>query len=203
MGTTLVFGGTFNPIHNGHLHILQQFVDRYRFDHVLLIPTNIPPHKQTPDLANGADRLQMCRLAVQPYGYEVSDLELFRSGPSYTVDTLEILKRQNPQERLALLMGEDMFTTLLHWRSPERIFVLADIYAAPRSNAEDKNLKRYAELYVRDYGARVFIQNIDYLPISSTEIRSCVLQGKDIRTFVPLAVAEYIAANHLYKEPML
>lgn len=130
---TGIYGGTFNPIHLGHLHILQEFIRRLSLDRVLLIPTRIPPHKQAESLAEAEDRLEMCRLAAEEITEApvlLSRLELSREGKSYTAETLEELKREFPGDEFYLLMGEDMFLTVDRWYRPETIFALAKICAS-------------------------------------------------------------------------
>lgn len=198
MNRIAIFGGTFNPIHNGHLHIARQFQQLLGARRVLFIPTFRPPHKEAPDLAPAGDRLAMCRLACEGTSYEVSDMEIRRGGPSYTADTLLELKRQYPQEELCFITGEDMFLTLEHWYKPELIYSLATVCAAPRSTDGMEKLRAYAkELAVR--GATVILHNIDHLPVSSTMVRDAVRQGRPIDALVPAGVARYIGQSGLYR----
>ena len=194
-----VYGGTFNPIHNGHLHLARHFDERIGFDRVIFIPTNVPPHKAAKNLASAKDRLAMCRLAAQTVGYEVSDLEIKRGGPSYTADTLRDLHQQFPNAELYLLMGEDMFITLSAWKFPERILKLSIICAAPRSEDGLIKMKNAAES-LRHMGGIVLLENIEYLPVSSTMVREAVQTGQSCRNLVPPVVADYIRINHLYEE---
>ena len=172
MNRIAIFGGTFNPIHNGHLHIAQQFEKQLHVQRLLFIPTFVPPHKQISDLAPAEDRLEMCRLACLGTSYEVSDLEIRRGGPSYTADTLAELKQNNPGTELYFITGEDMFLTL--------------------------ELHAYAKRLAA-HGARVILLNIDYLPVSSTMVRDAVRQGRSIDALVPPRVAHYIQENGLYQ----
>nr|WP_319488288.1 nicotinate (nicotinamide) nucleotide adenylyltransferase [uncultured Caproiciproducens sp.] len=194
-----VFGGTFNPIHNGHIHLAKQFAKLLGTEKVLLIPTYQPPHKRIQNLAPSKDRLQMCRLACEESIFEVSNLELKRRGRSYTADTLRELKKIDPNSELYLITGEDMFLTLKSWYEAETIFRLAVLCAAPRSSDGLQPLLDYAEILKRN-GARTFVQNIEYLPISSTMVRDAVRSGKSIAGLVPPKVADYIAKNKLYLE---
>lgn len=194
-----VFGGTFNPVHNGHLHLVRQFVQRIGADRVLLVPTKIPPHKTVPDLAPAWDRLEMCRLAVKRDGFEVSDIEIRRDGPSYTSDTLLAVKRENPDSELFFITGEDMFLTLEEWHEPQTIYSLATVCAAPRSERGCRALNEYAEKVGRA-GAKTMICDIGFLPISSTMVRNAVRRKEDLSVYVPPAVADYISKHHLYSE---
>ena len=206
MNRIAIFGGTFNPIHNGHLHIAQQFQKQLRAQRVLFIPTFVPPHKRAPDLAPAEDRLEMCRLACEGTPFEVSDLEIRRGGPSYTapdvrteVETalMQTIRREYPDAELCFLTGEDMFLTLETWYKPDVIYSLATICAAPRSTDGLEKLRAYAEKLAR-HGAKVILQNIDYLPVSSTMVREAVRQNRAIDALVPAEVARYIRENGLY-----
>mgnify|MGYP000931455490 FL=1 len=199
MQKLVILGGTFNPVHYGHLQLLRRFVQKIGADRALLIPTGTPPHKIAPDLAPGKDRLAMCRLAVQRDGFEVSDIEIKRSGPSYTADTLLAVKRDNPESELYFIMGEDMFLTLQDWYKSELIYSLATICAAPRSDHGCRALKAYAEK-IKRRGAKTIICNLDFLPISSTMVRSAACRGENLSTYVPVSVADYIYQHHLYSE---
>lgn len=198
---TGIYGGTFNPIHRGHLHLLQEFSRRLNLDRVLLIPTHVPPHKAAPDLASGEDRLAMCRLAVgdRP-NLQVSELEMRREGKSFTADTLEELRSLYPQDQFYLLMGEDMFLTVEQWYRPETIFFLATVCATPRSLHGMGKLQMKKEEYESRYGARCVLENIPYLPVSSTQVREWVNQGRDITPLVPDKVAAYIQEHGIYRK---
>lgn len=195
-----ILGGTFNPIHNGHVWLAQEFFRRLSLDTVLLIPTKQPTHKRASQLVPAYHRLEMCRLAVAPLGFVVSDLEIVRSTDSYTVLTLRELRQRFPNDALYLLMGEDMFLTLLDWREPEQIFSMATVCVSPRS-CDPHTLARLQE-YARRLearGGRSFLLDIPYLPVSSTEIRQAVPDRKKLRELVPVAVADYIVTHHLYE----
>lgn len=193
-----VFGGTFNPIHNGHLHMAREFAARLQISRVLLIPTYTPPHKAAPDLIPAEHRLAMCCLAVagDPL-FEVSDLEIRRQGPSYTSDTLRQIKDQNPETELFLLMGEDMFLTVENWHEPHQIYALATLCAAPRGSENNAKMEQYARM-IAQYGAKSRIENIEFLPISSTMVREAVKHGGPIDHLVPEPVADYVKRHRLY-----
>lgn len=199
MGKIAVYGGTFNPIHNGHIHLAKQFAQLLGIDRVILIPTRVPPHKQASALASPQDRLTMCGLASPGGIFEVSNIEIRRKGPSYTADTLLELKRQNPGSELYLITGEDMFVTIQNWYRAQTIYSLATLCAAPRSTEGLQPLLDHARV-LEQSGARTIIKNIDYLPISSTMVRSAIQNGESISEFVPAAVADYIVKNNLYLE---
>lgn len=197
---TGIYGGTFNPIHKGHLHIVEAFRKGLGLDRVLLIPTRVPPHKAAPDLASPQDRFAMCQLAIQGQPWlELSDMEMRREGKSYTAETLEELSALYPQDQFYLLMGEDMFLTLGRWYRPETIFSLASVCTAPRSVHGMDALREKALEYTGTFHARCFLDHIPYLPISSTQVRQAVARGEDAASLVPEAVARYIRERGLYQ----
>lgn len=199
---TGIYGGTFNPIHLGHIHILKEFVRRLSLDRVLLIPTGTPPHKAAPSLASAEDRLAMCRLAadgLDSVPIRVSTIEIDRGGKSYTANTLAALHGQYPNDRLYFLMGEDMFLTLDTWYHPEEICKLAVLCASPRSHdGYEKLLAKKTELEEK-LSAECRIEDIPYFAASSTQVRALAANGDDLSALVPPAVEKYIKANGLYK----
>ncbi|ARP50404.1 MULTISPECIES: nicotinate (nicotinamide) nucleotide adenylyltransferase [Caproicibacterium] len=201
MDKLLVYGGTFNPIHNGHLHLASAFEKITEAERVLLIPTRVPPHKEAPNLISGEQRFDMCQLAVQRRGWQVSDMELRRLAPSYTSDTLTELAQENPNTKLYFLTGEDMFLTLFSWHDPQCILRLATVCAAPRSLTGMDKMLDFADK-IREAGGHALVRNVRYLPVSSTQVRARVRAGKDVHALVPSAVESYIAQNSLYREPM-
>lgn len=197
---TGVYGGTFNPIHRGHIHILGEFMARLSLDRVLLIPDGTPPHKQADDLASAEHRLAMCRLAAEelPGRVEVSDMELLRPGRSFTSDTLAQLNGLYPGEELFLLMGEDMFLTVDRWHEAGEIFRRAVLCASPRSpEGLARLLEKSRELEA--LGARCRVEDIPFWDVSSTRVRELAARGEDVSRLVPGAVAEYMKKHRIYQ----
>lgn len=193
-----IYGGTFNPIHHGHLHILRQFMEQLSLNRAILIPDRVPPHKPAHDMAPAEDRLAMCQLAVKDMeGVTVSDMEMKRQGKSYTADTLRELKIQFPEDELFLLMGEDMFLTVDHWYQPDVIFRCATLAGAPRQDGDTKKMEEH-KLVLQSLGAKVCLCRIPFLPVSSTQVRHCCYVGESIGNLVPPAVETYIYEHHLY-----
>lgn len=190
-----IYGGTFNPIHNGHLHLIRAACAQLSFDRLLVVPANIPPHKAATDLASNRDRLEMARLATAGMpGVWVSDIELRARGKSYTVLTLERLRALFPECRFTLLMGADMLESFDRWHRWQDILKLADIAAFARNEGEEALLERKAALIGR---ARVV--RVEPLPLSSTLVREKVRRGEDISGLVPEPVAAYIYEKGLYR----
>ena len=137
-----ILGGTFNPIHTGHIRLALYVQETLNLNRVLVIPDRLPPHKKAPDLLPGRDRLELCRKACNPYPQlEVSDMELKREGNSYTVDTLSALKSQFPNASLTLIVGSDMFLTIDSWKNSREIFRLAQICTGARKKEDIARLE--------------------------------------------------------------
>lgn len=195
-----VYGGTFNPIHLGHVHILREFIKRLGLQKVLLIPDGTPPHKEANDLAPPEDRVQMCRLAAKGLGVvEVSRMELERPGKSFTSDTLTELHELYPGDELYFLMGEDMFLTVDRWHDAPTIFRLAVLCASPRSREGYQRLLE-KERELTKMGARCRVEDIPFLDASSTRVRELAIAGEDISGLVPSEVAGYIEDKKIYKD---
>ena len=197
---TGVYGGTFNPVHLGHVKLAEAYRQALELDRLLVIPDCQPPHKQAEDLATGPQRLEMCRLAFagDPMA-QVSDLELRRGSRSYTVDTLEQLRAQSPEDTFYLIMGGDMFLTVAQWHDARRIFQLAVLCAGSREPGERERLRRHGDFLRERYGAESQIIPFSPLAISSTQIRERVRRGEPIDDLVPAGVSQYIQTHRLYR----
>ena len=193
-----VLGGTFNPIHNGHLNLALNAKKELSLDKVFFVPTNISPHKDNEVILDANTRLEMCRLAIQDYQYfEVSDIEILRQGISYTYQTLSVLKKNFPYDKIFLIVGADMFMTLESWKNTEKIFELSVICTVARGAYDIEKLNDHAKI-LKSFGAEIYILNITECTISSTEVRDRVLKKQKISDLVPTRVEEYILKNKLY-----
>lgn len=193
-----LYGGTFNPIHQGHIGVCRQAVEQLKLDCLYLAPTYVPPHKAAPDLASGEDRLAMCRIAVEGLPHvEVEDYELCRGGISYTIDTLEYMRREHSAEEFYLLMGSDNFLTFQLWRCWREIGLLATLAVAPRGTEDRSELCRKAQKLGAEGIRTVFLQN-PVRVVSSTEIRSCIRSGNST-DLVPEGVMRYITEHVIYR----
>lgn len=197
-----IYGGTFNPIHRGHLTAAQAVKDALGLDKLLLMVDGIPPHKQMPDgSADNDDRLAMVELATAELGKwaEASDIELRRQGKSYTSDTLRELTKQYPDDELWLIMGSDMFLSLHTWHETEAIMSLAGIAASSRlEENEDTAFAAQKKLLESLYGANIVtFCNPHVIEISSTEVREALARGEG-QEYLSDAVYGYIARQHLY-----
>lgn len=169
-----IFGGTFDPIHLGHLRMALKLQEKYKFKSVRFIPSKNPIFKKKP-LASLKHRIAMLKLAVkdQP-GFVVDESEIDRTGPSYMIDTLVNLKEEMPKEKFSLIMGSDAFENFAQWRCPDDIITLAKLIVVPRDGQIT-------------------------LPISSTDIRKQLKAKKSPRYLIPDAVWQYIIKHGLYR----
>jgi len=211
---TAVFGGSFNPIHFGHLLLADDLLEILALDRVLFVPAKHPPHKDPTRLAPPEDRLAMVRLATDGHrGFEVSDLELARPGPSFTVDTLAALAR--PGLTLFLVVGSETFLDLLSWREPRRVARLARLVIVPRVGSPFDTESEVAQKVLREIGVEggfttvdggrvpergVIVSRAASMPISASELRRRVREGRSLAFRLPPAVADYIRARGLYRE---
>jgi nicotinate-nucleotide adenylyltransferase len=203
LARTAVFGGSFNPIHYGHLLLADEVLDALALDRILFVPAAIPPHKSPAYLAPAADRYAMVELAVAGHPkFAVSDLELRRAGPSYTVDTLEALRI--PREDVFLIVGSETFLDLLTWREPRRIAQLARIVVVPRVGSafdpeSDAVRKVGRGIGLEAIGENPLIVRATSLPISASDLRRRVCEGRSVAYRLPESVAAYIQAKRLYR----
>ena len=195
-----IYGGTFSPVHNGHVAAARAFMEQMWLDILYVIPTGVTPHKDMKGDATASDRLEMCRLAFGGMeGVIVSDLEMRREGKSYTVDTLREL--YDPDGRLFLLMGTDMLMTLDKWREPDEIFRLCyPVYVRRETDGElDAPIVEKIKSYQEKYGKVVRRIVTPAIELSSTAVRAAVAEGFPIEGAVPPAVADYIHTHGLYR----
>lgn len=194
-----IYGGTFAPVHRGHVKAAEEFFRQMELDLLYIIPTAVPPHKQIDAADLPHHRLKMCELAFgEMERVFVSDMEIARGGKSYTVDTLRTLAGED--RRLFLLMGTDMMLTLDKWREPEEIFRLCYPIYMRRENdpiIEGQIIAKNKE-YLAKYGKIVRRVPMEFVDISSTTVRERVKAGLPIGDVVPAAVADYIKENNLY-----
>jgi nicotinate-nucleotide adenylyltransferase len=195
---TAVFGGSFNPIHYGHLLLADEVRDALGLDRVLFVTAPQPPHKLGAQLAPARDRHAMVELAIAGHpAFIASDAELQRPGPSYTVDTLEALGI--PRAELFLIVGSETFLDLLTWRAPRRVAELAQIVVVPRAGSAFDPESAAARKVVQEIGDEPQIVRATSLPISASDLRRRVREGRSIAFRLPEAVAAYIHARRLYR----
>ena len=195
---TGVLGGSFNPIHYGHLLLADEVLEALALDRILFVPAGVPPHKSPALLAPAEDRFAMVKLAVaERPRFEVSDIELRRAGPSYTVETLEALGI--PRAQLFLIVGSETFLDLLSWREPRRIAELAQLAVVPRVGSAFDPDSAAARKVVREIGQEPLVVHATSLPISASELRRRVREGRSLAFRLPDAVIRHIEARGLYR----
>lgn len=212
-----ILGGTFNPIHYGHLAAAEEVRNRLTLDRVLFIPSFIPPHKEDADVPAASHRLEMVRLAVLGNaGFEASDIEIQRGGRSYTIDTIEALQRAHPGAELFFITGLDSFLEIRTWRRWRELLASCAFVVLSRPGYRFAELESIdfmksvrADLEHLDAGAclssfagspefAIHLEMIPLYDISSTDIRARVKEGRSIKYLLPDAVETYIIENEFY-----
>ncbi|HAO23108.1 MAG TPA: nicotinate-nicotinamide nucleotide adenylyltransferase [Desulfobacteraceae bacterium] len=214
-----LFGGTFNPIHIGHLRAAQEVLESFESDKIIFIPSALPPHKQAHDLTDAGDRLEMIRLSIQTCPkFEVSDIELKRPGRSYTIDTVRYFKSVLPDAKLYFMIGMDAFLEIDAWKSYQDLLSLISFIVMARPGTGDKidrvMLENYLQTrisedyrfsesemaYIHPEKQPVFGINVRPLDISSSAVRKLIRQNKSVRFLVPEAVENFIKNKGLFTE---
>jgi nicotinate-nucleotide adenylyltransferase len=189
-----VFGGTFNPIHYGHLLNAQLVAEEFSLGKILFIPSKVPVHKDMGQSISGEDRIAMIRLAVEGNGlFEASRIEIDRDLPSYTIITVRQLMEMHPGNRICLIIGEDSFAEIKTWKDYRELLQLVTLIVMSRGA-----VKYDRQEIMRIAGEVVFSRN-PVIDISSSGIRARIKAGKPVRYFLPPAVEEYIVKKGLYR----
>lgn len=198
---TGVFGGTFNPVHKGHIMLAEYCMDSVGLDRIIMIPTAVPPHKISNNLASESDRLNMCKLACRgKENFFVSDIEIKRQGKSYTYETLTQLKEIYPDDHLYTIMGADMFLTLDRWKNPKIIFEKSSIITIPRDEENKHELENFYNKVLKAMGASSVILPNPVMSVSSTFIRENLDNFNLISDMLDKSVYDYIIKNNLYRK---
>ncbi len=191
---TGIFGGAFNPVHNGHVRLAEEAVKQLKLRKLLIIPTYVSPHKHT-QLLPYEDRAEMCRRAFGHIpGAEVSDIEVRLGGTSYSINTIRALKELYPDENFFLLIGGDMLFSFDKWYRYESILKEVKVCAAARDGDSLADMMEYAN----ELG-RIKVLPTQAVEMSSTEVREKAAAGVDISGMVPQGVADYIREKGLYR----
>ncbi len=216
-----LFVCTFNPIHLGHIQVVHEVQEGLALDRIILIPSALPPHKEPGGVADARDRMEMIRLAIADYpDFMVSDVELKRSGPSYTIDTVRHFKAALSEDSaLYLILGLDAFLEIDTWKSYMDLFLLVPFIVMDRTGAGDNDtISRWQTLedylksrisedyqfsasrscHVHNEKQPVFVYNVTPVNISSTKIRQLIKKGGTIRSLVPKIVEDFIKTKGLY-----
>lgn len=195
-----VLGGTFDPVHNGHLHVANALREALDLERILWVPAGQPPHKTGQIVSSDRDRLAMLDLALSGSAADqINTIDIERSGPSYTADTLEILAECLAPARLFFLMGEDSLRDLPTWHDPERLLRAAELAVAARPGV-DADLASIAR-QIPSVQSRIHLVPTKEIAISSSEIRRRVGEHQSIHELVPPPVEAYIRDYGLYTQP--
>lgn len=182
-----LFGGTFNPFHNGHLHLIRTLLATKRFDSLVVIPAGDPYQKS--GSAKASDRLAMAKLALQDEAVTISDCEIRRAGPSYAIDTVKEIKDVIPADRYTWVIGSDAFAGLRSWERFDELTSSVDFLVILRPGSSDVPSIPGAKFEILEIGA---------LDISATDLRNRLNRGEEIGAFLPAGVLSYIKEKHLY-----
>jgi nicotinate-nucleotide adenylyltransferase len=211
-----LFGGTFNPFHNGHIEIILHVKNQYGLEKIFLIPSATPPHKPDINLAPAEDRFEMVKKSVPGHeGFFVSNKELIRKGPSFTIDTINEFKREyGPNTHFSLIMGSDAFLDITTWKHKDQIFNALEIIIMLRGQWNnynsivsfiDENISKGYIFNEREHmfshkeKQNIIICKVPKIDISSTMIRKRVKDNKPIKNLVPAIIEKIIRTKELYK----
>ncbi len=194
-----IFGGTFNPIHNGHINIASNVYKYLSLDKVLFMPNKIPPHKNIECILNDKIRVEMIKIAINDYDFMgIEDYEIKKDGISYTYQSLEYLDRIYKGDELFSVIGSDSFINFDKWQKINRIFRSANLVVYLRDNSHKYIINDIKVRYEKTYKGKIFLLLGDVMHISSTEVRENIFNGKDIGHLVPKPLYEYIVSKKLY-----
>lgn len=195
-----ILGGTFNPIHNGHLAIARKAKEQCALDEVIFMPCGAPYMKRRQEVAPGKVRAEMTALAIEGIPcFTMSSIELEKQGNTYTYETMEYLHGKYPDYDFYFILGADSLFSITQWKYPERIFACCHIAAALRDETVMTDMKRQIELLKERYDVDIVPLEMGNIDISSSDIRKKAAAGEPIGDFVPESVREYIVKNRLYQ----
>jgi nicotinate-nucleotide adenylyltransferase len=198
-----IVGGTFDPVHLGHLILAENCREQGRMDQVWFIPAAAPPHKLEHSITPFDRRVEMLRRAIAGYpAFVIIELEKDRPGPSYTVDTLAELRRRHPQDEFFLLVGSDTLNDLANWREPARIVQMAGLLVWPRPGYLPLTIEQFRAALGLPGQVEIRLQVVEgpKIDIASTELRRRASEGRSVRYLVPRAVEQYILEKRLYRD---
>lgn len=195
-----ILGGTFNPIHNGHMLLAEKALKEFGLDYILFVPTGLPPHKSTKDLASKSHRLKMVALAIKGNKrYKLSRIEINRNGYSYAIDTFSKLKKRLGQRtKLFYVMGLDSINSILSWKKPLELFKMCEFIVATRPGSKIRTFKRLVKFPPLAMNKdKIFVIEVKKA-VSSTEIRNRLRNGKSVSKLVRPEVEKYLLENSIY-----
>lgn len=196
-----IFGGTFNPVHKGHEITAVNFYNKYKLDKLMIIPSNIPPHKQIDVKITAIQRFEMCEICFdkyKDYNMCVSDLEIKKDGISYSFDTLTDIKKIYESDRIYFLVGSDMFLYLEHWHKYSELLKLCVFVVAFRNNQDKQEVLDFREKFIKA-GAEIELLENEPFQISSSELRGYIKNNNfDLEKYISAEVLTYITERKIY-----
>ena len=197
-----IMGGTFDPVHYGHLFIAQTALDKLNLDKVLFIPTGRPPHKRENIITDADRRVHMLKLATKSNPkFEISTIEIDRQKISYTIDTVnELYQYYGRETQFYFIMGSDAFRYIETWKEYRELFKIVKFIVMTRQISKNGSLDEKIKLLIKEYDASIIKIEIPFLDISSTIIRKGIKEGNSIKYLLPENVEEYIFNNKLYMD---
>lgn len=194
-----IMGGTFNPIHIGHLILAERAKDDCGLDEIWFIPTGCSYMKKDVAVLPGEERYHMISIAIENREWmKCLDIEIKRTGYTYSYETLEQLKEMHPEDEFYFIFGADCLFSIEHWKYPERIFDACNIIAAVRNDSSMKEMQQKKQELKDKFGAQIELYSFPRLEISSTELRERIRVGKSVNYFIPENVISYIADKGFY-----
>lgn len=196
-----IMGGTFNPIHIGHLIIAEAAYEAYNLDEVLFVPSGVSYMKDQSEILDAKKRVHMTGLAIEdnPH-FALSTIEIDRDGNSYSYETLETLRKQNPNTEYFFLVGSDTLFALETWKHPEILLPSCTILVAVRDGVPMEKMQEHAKYLEEKFGGRIELLTTPNIEISATDIRNRLAANRDVKYFVPDSVLEFIQKKGLYKK---
>lgn len=200
MKKTGIMGGTFDPIHNGHIMLGLCAYEEFGLDEVIYMPAGQPPHKKGRRITSAEERADMVKLAIAPYPqFLFSDFEIKRQGNTYTAQTLTLLKNMYPETEYYFIIGADSLFQILNWYHPEEIFKRTVLLAAARNHTSDALLEERITYLKKEYGADIKLLHSPNIDVSSEQLRRRIGASQPVSDYVCREVETYIAQNGLYE----
>lgn len=196
-----IMGGTFDPIHYGHLMLAQNALDTFSLDEILFVPSGTPWLKESTKVLSRNKRVSMTGMAIEDNpDFALSTIEIDREGNSYSYETVEELKKEQPETAFYFIMGADSLLEIERWKHPDRLMADCILLVAVRDDCDKEGLKKEIAYLTDKYQADIRILPANRIDISSTKIRQMIQEGKSVRYMLPDQVIRFIQKNHLYQQ---
>lgn len=194
-----IMGGTFDPIHYGHLILAQNALETYELDEVMFVPSGTPWLKDSTKVLSRNKRVSMTGIAIEDNPcFALSTIEIDREGNSYSYETVEELKKEQPMTEFYFILGADSLLEIEKWKHPDRLMAECTLLAAVRDDCDENGLREQIDYLQKKYNARIHILPARRIDISSSDIRALIAEKKSVRYMLPEQVIKFIDKNHLY-----